>query len=152
MSGVSALHASCASDHVNVVRLLKHSDVNLGEATGCTALMESCAAGSVASTKLLLAAREVDVNRIDKRGRTALHHAAVCGKLPTVKLLLAAPGVNIHIRDEKDRTARYAAVSKGHEQVACALDAFEGACAGATEEALAAPPSKPEVPAPPPAN
>ena len=35
VSGVSALHASCGRNHVNVVRLLlKHSDVNLGDATG----------------------------------------------------------------------------------------------------------------------
>ena len=49
----------------------------MGSAKCCTALMISCAASSVASTKLLLAAREIDVNRIDKcTGRTALHRAA----------------------------------------------------------------------------
>merc|ERR1712188_340674 len=116
-----AIHIATEWDAWEVAEvLLKHSEPDLTDANGNTALLVAAEWGSTDTTRLLLEAGASTSHTSNVSLLTPLHRAAKRGKLGCCKHLLEY-GASESARDSKGQTPLDLAVAAGHDEVVSLL-------------------------------
>jgi len=116
-----AIHIAAEWDAWEVAEvLLKHSEPDLTDANGNTALLVAAEWGSTDTTRLLLEAGASTSHTSNVSLLTPLHRAAKRGKLGCCKHLLEY-GASKSARDSKGQTPLDLAVAAGHDEVVSLL-------------------------------
>eukprot|EP00658_Telonema_sp_P-2_P031237 TRINITY_DN23425_c0_g2_i2.p1 TRINITY_DN23425_c0_g2~~TRINITY_DN23425_c0_g2_i2.p1 ORF type:complete len:153 (+),score=33.56 TRINITY_DN23425_c0_g2_i2:201-659(+) len=103
--GTALVELAKAGKHDEILRLAAAGvRLDTPDATGCTALLWACTAGSQVELGGVLVGGGADVNASNMHGETVLMRAAKRGHASTVMFLVRA-GAIIGLRDHDDRTA-----------------------------------------------
>jgi ankyrin repeat protein len=124
-SGWTPLLVAADLGHAEVVAvLLKHPDINAGQAVQSPAVMPDSIAlhhgiyhQRHSTVEILLEQENIDVNSTELEGQTPLHLAVSTGKTELVQLLLAHPKIKINKQDKAGKSPLALAISAGHAEI-----------------------------------
>lgn len=119
--GETALYATCAGGHVNVLAFLINDtnaaqDIETAMMGGYRPLHIAADGGHIDTVRLLVE-KGAQYNALDDNKRTPLYCACRFGRVQVVEYLLSLDGVNLQHRDNKGQTALYVACREGHMNI-----------------------------------